>query len=140
MKSLAHILRSDARNSQVIRFIFTGGTGAVIEFVFLYFLVEFFGIPKAIAGTYSLVPSVIYTFFMNKYFTFQSRDGHHGSQAIKFILVYAIAIVFNIAIYSALVWLGVLYPLAKAIAIGIVAVWNYFLSHGFIFKTSAVQE
>lgn len=139
MRSLRSLIVSESRRSQVARFIVTGGTGAFIEFLTLGFLVEVLEINRATAGTVSLVPSVIYVFLMNKYFTFRNRERKHGSQLLKFALVYGLAIVFNIALYNVLIWLGMLYPIAKAFAIGIVAFWNYLLSHGFIFRRVAVE-
>ena len=49
-------------------------------------------------------------------------------------MVYGVAIVLNVLLSNALYWWGLHYFLAKIVAIGVIAVWNYSLSHGFIFK------
>lgn len=140
MRLISSLIHSEARYSQVLRFILTGGTGAGIEFLALALLVEVFGVDHALAGTVSLVPSVIYVYLMNKYFTFRNLENRHGSQVLKFIIVYGLAIAFNITLYNLLIWMHVFYPIAKAIAIGIVAFWNYILSQGFIFRQVSVED
>lgn len=140
MISLRSLFVSHSKRAQIVRFILTGGTGAGIEFLTLALLVEVFHVDRAIAGTVSLIPSVIYVFLMNKYFTFKNLEKKHGSQVLKFLIVYGLAIVFNITLYNVLIWLHVFYPLAKAVAIGIVAFWNYILSQGFIFRRTVVGD
>lgn len=119
---------------QILKFIVTGGTGAFLEFASLALLVEVIDVDESVAGIYSLGPSLVYVFLMHKYFTFKNHEKNVGGQMAKFALVYALAILFNILLYSVFIWLGVYYPFAKALAIAIVAVWNYILAHGFIFK------
>jgi len=48
--------------------------------------------------------------------------------------VYGVSIMANAAVSNVLLWFGLHYLLAKIIAVGIGALWNYALSHGFIFK------
>lgn len=57
-----------------------------------------------------------------------------GNQALKFALVYGVALVMNVLISNLLIAFGIDYRIAKIVAVAIGAVWNYALSHGFIFK------
>lgn len=130
--------------SQLWRFAICGGTGFIIDLSSLTLFVEVLGVDPRIAVIFSSIVGATFVFFANKFFTFKNREHKTGSQALKFMLVYGIAIVGNAVIANALLWVGAQYfptlwpelqylP-AKIIAVGIGAVWNYALSHGFVFK------
>ncbi len=123
--------------SQGLRFAVSGGIGAAINLLSLSVFVSFFHLAHPVAFLAANLLSVIFVFFANKYFTFRDQSGDHGSQAIKFIAVYGPAIVFNTLLASGLHALGMHYFIAELIAIVIVTVWNYILSHGFIFRQRA---
>lgn len=137
---------------QGAKFIVAGLLGATIDFSVLAFEVEYFGIDPHIAYIPSGLAAVVFVFFFNKYVTFRSRESH-GRQGLRFAMVYSAAFVLNYLLASGLYYLMTTifasgsqladkaYLLAKAGAIGIVAVWNYCWSHAFVFKrhTHAVE-
>jgi putative flippase GtrA len=120
--------------SQGLKFAICGGIGASIDLGSLTLFVEYGGIDPGIAFIPSVLLAVIFVFLANKHFTFRNHEKNYGRQAFKFALVYGTAIVFNLSVSWALLWLGLHYLIAKTAAIGIGAVWNYSLSHGFVFK------
>lgn len=120
--------------SQVWKFIVCGGIGFTIDLTSLSLLVERFEVNEYLAVILSSLIGASFVFVANKFFTFGNREARYGSQALKFLLVYGVSIVGNALIAAVLIWLGVHYLLAKVIAVGMGAVWNYALSHGFIFK------
>lgn len=96
--------------------------------------VEVVGIDPRFAVILSSLVGGTFVFFANKFFTFKNREHKTGRQAIKFLMVYGVSFTSNIAIANALIWLEVHYLIAKVVAVAIGAVWNYALSHGFVFK------
>lgn len=120
--------------SQGLRFAVCGAIGAIIDLSSLRMFVGGFGLDPKLAFLLSSLLSVTFVFFANKFFTFKNRSKSVGSQATKFAVVYGPAIFFNVAIASYLESVGLQYLLAKMVAIGIVMVWNYALSHGFVFR------
>ena len=134
MKRLLHHPFVRTHLSQGIKFCVCGGIGATIDLSSLTFFVEVLDVDPAIAFIPSAGLAVTFVFFANKYFTFNNREKKHLSQAAKFAIVYGTAITSNLAISWTLLWLGVHYFLARVVAIGIGAVWNYSMSHGFVFK------
>jgi len=131
--------------SQIWRFAVAGGTGSIIDLGTLTLLVKYAGVSPNIAFIISTLLAVTVVFVINKYFTFGNKEKNVMHQALKFALVYGVAIVVNIAMSSFFFWVGSKYLtgtidevyvalIAKALAIGIGAVWNYTLSHGFVFK------
>ncbi|OGJ60044.1 hypothetical protein A2881_03455 [Candidatus Peribacteria bacterium RIFCSPHIGHO2_01_FULL_55_13] len=118
-----------------MRFILCGGTGAIIDLSTLTFLVRS-GFNEHAASAVSSLLSVLFIFLANKYFTFRNKERKHAVQALKFALVYGLAYVFNVSVTSFLLVHGVHYFMAKVFAIGTVVLWNYSLSHAFIFRSS----
>jgi len=119
---------------QFLKFALCGGLGAFIDLGTLTLQVEYFGVEPHLAFIVSTLCAVSFVFMANKHFTFRNHEVNYAHQAFKFALVYGAAVLFNISISSGLLWLGVHYLLSKMLAIGTVAVWNYALSHGFVFR------
>lgn len=120
--------------SQGIKFALCGSIGACIDLGSLTIFVEVFFLNPNIAFIFSTILAVVFVFIANKHFTFQNRERSYGRQAFKFALVYGASFVFNISLSSLFYWWGLYYLLAKVLAIGTVSLWNYSLSHGFVFK------
>ena len=118
-----------------------------------------FSIIRVLVGTYHLTPYFVYipsalipatfVFFFNKHVTFKA-EGQTTEQTRRFVLVYVIAFIVNYLLSSFFFTLGsahilgtsiggILWSqqrvayLAKAMGIGITAVFNYTFSHFFIF-------
>lgn len=141
--------------SQGLKFITCGLIGAAMEF----------SIIKLLVGTYHLSPYVVYVpsalipaifvFFFNKHVTFRSQ-GQTSDQTKRFLMVYVVAFFLNYMLSSTFYTFGhsliggrmafgilmndqrVAY-IAKALAIGVTAVFNYGFSHFFIFRQAAAD-
>lgn len=122
--------------SQGLKFAICGGIGASIDLVSLTILVEFFEFSPHWGYVISTLLAVSIVFVGNKFFTFRNHEKRYVSQILKFALVYGCAVIFNVGLSSLFFISGIHYVVSKIFAIGIVAVWNYSLSHGFIFKKS----
>jgi putative flippase GtrA len=120
--------------SQGFRFAVCGVIGMSIDLGTAAFLVEVFEWDPRLAYIPSTALAVVFVFLANKHFTFRNEARHYGSQFVKFAIVYGSAIAFNLGISYSLLWLGIHYLFSKIAAIGIVAVWNYTLSHSFVFR------
>ncbi len=118
--------------SQGWRFILVGGTGAMVD-LGTQRLFVMWGMSSYLATICSTLIAASLVFLLNKIFTFKSR-GTVEQEGRRFILVYGVSITTNILITSGLIWLGLHYTISKVVAIGIGVVWNYLMSHKFIFK------
>lgn len=129
--------------SQGIRFVVVGSLGAIVDLGSLHLMVVYGGMSPYVAQTISTLLAVTLVFILNKFFTFRSKQGKVTGEIVRFALVYGVAFLSNVALTSLFLWLGVQYLIAKCLAIGIGIVWNYCMSHGFIFKKkdrSIVEE
>ncbi len=116
------------------KFIVCGGIGALLDFSSLSFFVQVANVDPRVAVILSSCVGAAFVFVANKFFTFRNRETSYGNQIFKFVMVYGVSIISNAIISNLLLAIGVHYLLAKFLAIGVGAVWNYALSHGFIFK------
>lgn len=130
--------------SQLWKFMVAGGSGALIDFSLLNFITWFFMVDPRIANIFSTLIASLVVFLINKYFAFRHRKGNAGTQAMRFMMAYALAYFLNV-IFTALfitvgVWLlpqvhlALISNVSKALAIGSVMFWNYFLLHSFVFR------
>jgi putative flippase GtrA len=130
-----HFITRHAR--QGLKFAVSGGLGAVVDFGGLFLLQHAVGLEARHAVVLSIFPALIVVFLMNKYFTFRDSKAPHGKQAAKFAAVYALAILWNIILSLVFLSVGLPAPVAKALAIACVSLWNYTLLHGFVFRRHA---
>ncbi len=127
-------------SSQIVKFCVTGGLGALVDLGTLRLLVEYGHMTPQTGSILSTLLAVIVVFLGNKYFTFQDKSTGVVKQLGKFAIVYVFAYTLNQGITLTLLAFGVYYLMAKAVAIGIGAVINYLLSHGFIFRKAHTPE
>lgn len=120
--------------SQGLRFVIVGSLGAIVDLGSLHLLVTSGGLSPYIAQFGSTAMSVSVVFTLNKFFTFKSRAGRTAGQAARFAFVYGIAIVSNLLLTSLFLYLGFHHLIAKCFAIGMGILWNYSMSHAFVFK------
>lgn len=135
--------------SQLWRFGMCGGIGTTLDLIVVTILIRR-GISPYVAYVPSTIVGASFVFVVNKFFTFRNRTHRVGQQVMKFILVYGAAFGLNLAFSWSLLWIftnfffpqEMLYLAAMSArigAIGIGAIWNYSLSHGFIFKEGEVD-
>jgi putative flippase GtrA len=118
---------------QLMKFALTGGAGSILDLGTLTALTRVFSVPAQVAFLLSAFVGATFVFFVNKYFTFNHRASAFLPQLLKHYTVYGPAIIANFLLSNALFL--VLPDLAsKFIAIGMIAVWNYLMSHHYVFK------
>lgn len=120
--------------AKFLRFAVCGGLGACIDFGVLRFAVHTLGWPEKYALIASTGLAMIFVFFANRLFTFRATHGSAHGQAFKFFLVYLFAAILNYCLSLGLIFVGVQYLLAKAIAIGCIMFFNYFCLNQFVFR------
>lgn len=136
--------------SQGMKFITCGLIGAAMEFSIIKLLVGTYHVTPYVAYVPSALIPATFVFFFNKFVTFRAL-GHTSGQTRRFLMVYLVAIVANYILSSVFYTFGHalfighlefgilineqrLAYVAKAMAIGVTAVFNYSLSHFFIFR------
>ncbi|MDX9893252.1 MAG: GtrA family protein [Patescibacteria group bacterium] len=113
---------------QFVKFCVVGGLAAVINFILLYALTEWFGIWYVISSAFGGVISAIWNFLANKFWTFRNRD--RGRQALEQMFKFIVVIGSGVVVNTLLVYLftdfgGLDYRWSWVLATGVVTFWNF---------------
>ena len=131
------------KHAEKIRFAIVGGANTALDFLLLFLLV-LAGVDKIAANFVSTGVAFIFSFFVNKSFTFKSTGGNLKKQFALFILITVIAlwviqplIILGVtALLTPLNWNeSVVLFVAKCIATVASLIWNYIFYSRFVFKT-----
>ncbi len=133
------------KHAEKIRFAIVGGANTALDFTLLFIFVSL-GI-NAIVGNYlSTGISFIFSFFVNKSFTFKNKGGKVARQFILFIavtiiglwVIQPIIILAMTSLLQPLQWNeSVVLFVAKIIATVASLIWNYFFYSRLVFKKAA---
>jgi putative flippase GtrA len=126
---------------QILKFILAGGTAFTTNIVLLFVFVHFFNIWYLLAATLSFAVSVVMSFTMQKYLTFNNHSTHQlGRQSSLYLVVQLINITVNTFIMYVEVDLIKLHYLpAQIISGGIIAFYSYFLYRNVVFVRANSQ-
>jgi len=130
------------KHAQKIRFGIVGLANTALDFILLFILVGL-GLDKIPANYISTGISFVFSFFVNKKFTFKSKGGNVKKQFAYFIAItivglwviqpIIITIVSNLLESTGLAEAAILF-IAKVIATGASLVWNYLFYSRLVFK------
>lgn len=130
------------KHAQKLRFGLVGVANTALDFILLFLFVNL-GVNKIGANYLSTGISFIFSFFVNKSFTFKHKEGNARKQFVLFILVtiaglwilqpIIIWIVSN-SLHSYVNNEDILLFIAKLIATVASLVWNYLLYSKLVFK------
>jgi len=105
---------------QFLRFGAVGATGYAVNLLVFAVCVHAIGIDYRLSAVIAWVVSVLNNFWLNRHWTFGSKEAHPFPQAVRFFAVSALAFGFSYVVLVALVS-GVGVPKVPAQAIAIVA-------------------
>lgn len=130
------------KHAEKIRFAIVGGANTALDFILL-FLFTGLGIDKIVANYLSTGASLVFSFFVNKSFTFKNKSGSAKKQFALFLIITLIGLW---VIQPIIIW-GVTNILAsyitsealslfiaKLIATVASLIWNYILYSRIVFK------
>jgi len=135
-------LKKLTRNKK-FRFIIVGGANTVIDFVFYNLLSKVLGLALPVANMISSFTAMLFSFFMNKKWTFRSSGKNYLREVTLFFIFTIISIW---VIQSGLIWLveNTLTDidwqnfwaknLLKVVASVPSLIWNYVMYNKFVFK------
>ena len=129
------------KHAEKLRFTLVGGANTAIDFGILFALV-FLGVDKLVANFFSTGIAFIFSFFVNRSFTFKSTGGNTKKQFGLFLVITLFGLwVIQPAIIAFVAWLMTSSTLSKPIillvgklsATVVTLIWNYVLYSKFVF-------
>ena len=137
--SLAHRIKTLVRDGFLVKFLLVGGLSFAIDLGLLALLHEVGNVDLWIATPIAFLTSLVFNFFVQKNFTFQS-----GARAHVSFLKYGALVVFNVVatdvIVNVIADTGQSYALGKVIATIATTAWNFLLYKHWIFKAAPAHD
>lgn len=130
------------KHAEKLRFAIVGGANTLLDFSILFLLVGF-GLDRIPANFVSTSIAFVFSFFVNKSFTFKSTSGNAKKQFLLFIIITIFSLwVIQPIVIVAVSWLiggfginsVVVLFIAKVIATVASLIWNYIFYSRFVFK------
>ncbi|MCX2479512.1 GtrA family protein [Pedobacter sp. MC2016-15] len=120
---------------QVFKFILVGGFCASIEFITFNILIKFTQIEYLVANVISIIIAIIINYVLSRAFVFEKSKHTKRNEFLSFILFSVLAIALNqliLWLFFEVIRLDI--QLCKALAIIIVAFFNYLTKKHIVFK------
>ena len=130
------------KHAEKIRFAIVGGANTALDFAILFILVGL-GLDKIPANFISTSIAFVFSFFVNKSFTFKSTGGNAKKQFALFIVITAVALwviqPIIIALVTSILSVSTIPApialfIAKLLATIASLIWNYVFYSRFVFK------
>jgi putative flippase GtrA len=123
---LWHGMRRPANWLQLVRFGVVGGIGFVVNLAVYALFVHSVGVDYHVASVIAWLVAVVNNFVLNRHWTFDAREGRAHFQAIRFLLVSLVALVFSQLLLTIFVeWAGIAKVPAQALAVGLAMPLNF---------------
>lgn len=123
-----------------VRYVLVGGSAYVIEVAIIVLVQRAHGTSiEAVALSYCV--GLVYTFILQKFFSFGDKRTHHTVLLPQILMITALVIfnfIFTVAL-TALLQHTLPAIVTRTIAIGITVMWNYYLYKAHIFKTIIID-
>ena len=129
--------------TKFLKFGVVGASGMVVHFGVLYLFKEVVGLNPFVSNTIGFVTAATTNYFLNRIWTFRSKEKQVGVEYLKFILVSVIGLGVN----NGTMWLtGRLLPdwfddwrfyIIWVFAVGVTTLWNFFGNMLFTFRNNS---
>lgn len=130
------------RHKTGVKYVFSGGTAAAVDLIFLYFLTDIIGVWYVYSAAAAFAAGLITSFFLQKFWTFRDNSLRHiKKQFVIYIVLGTINFFLNPLILYALVeYLHIWYIIGQIFAMGGLAMSNYLINKFITFKKDAPHE
>ncbi len=121
-------------SGQLIRYLITGISSFVLEYILFYTLFRLLGINEFISNSIALAIVFWFNFLMNRYWSFKSKE-----KLSRQLILYGLLFTFNISIsnlfiYGSSVVLGMSPLISKILIMCLIVIWNFVLYKTVIYK------
>lgn len=125
-----------------IKYVFSGGTAALVDLIFLYFLTDIIGIWYVYSAAAAFAASLVTSFVLQKFWTFRDNSFRHIK---KQFVIYIVLGAINFFLTPALLYIivekfHVWYLLGAVFVMGALAMANYLINKFITFKKDAPHE
>lgn len=119
-------------SKSIFRFCIIGGITTIIDFIIYWFLSQ--SIDISYAKICSMLCASIFSYFINKSWTFDNSDNRHGRYIWRFYITFIINIILNTSINKLAYYKTQNKIFAFIIATGCATIINYLLQNFWVFR------
>ena len=87
-------MKKNKLENEILLFIVIGGLATIVDFIIYSYLLTFFSIN--ISKLISMLSSSLFSYFMNKIFTFNKGKNYNSKYLIKFYIIFLLNLLTNI--------------------------------------------
>jgi len=141
-KALGQILAALHIPKQVLKYLVSGATVAIVELTLLYVFTQFFGVWYIFSAVLAFLFAFCVSFSLQKFWTFQDKAKeviHKQASVYLFISVANLGINI-VALYLLVQVAGLWYLFAQVLISGAIAVWNFLLYKFVIFRLPKIES
>ncbi|MEK6939056.1 MAG: GtrA family protein [Nanoarchaeota archaeon] len=118
----------------ICKYIGSGALSVGIDYAILFLLTEWFGLYYLYSVTVSYFCGFFANFFLNKYWTFQKKEGT-SAQMLKYALLAGTNYLLTLSIMYLLTSLfGVNYLISRGMVLVLVVCWNFLLYKKVVYR------
>lgn len=124
---------------QMIRYVMVGGSAFVLDFGTLWALKSGVGLPAWLAAACAYILSTLYSFMLQRKFTF-SADLGVGNSAVRYGILLLVNLVLTSAIVEGFDYFLDLYLVGKIVSTAAMTMWNFPIMKYWVYPPSKVAE
>ena len=128
---------------KMIKFAIVGVTNLIVDFTIFFSLISFDFWKKHYLGANftAFCVAVIWSFYINKKWTFRNHDKNYSAQYIKFFAVSFIGLLLaELILYIFVDILLLAHIWGKLTAVFLIYFWNFFANHWWTFKKGSEKR
>ena len=128
---------------QFARYAVVGTINTVVDFVIYVFLTRTFAFWEShivLAAVGSFAVAVVNSFVLNNFWTFRFSGAQWHTRIVKFMVVATGGMLMNAAVLYGFTQIGMFDLIAKAIATGLVMLWNFALQKRWTFRVAPARD
>lgn len=118
---------------EILRYLVVGGGAVVIDFISYMTMVHLIHLNTSFSKGTSYVLGALFSFIINKIWTFASDKKTHEA-FIRFAILYTATFLTNVAINALVLWLGAITFIGFSVATATSIVLNYIGQKYWVFK------
>lgn len=118
----------------LVRYVAIGGTTFALDFCLLIFLHAALHLPLLIAASVSYWASIAFNFLANRFWTFGATERNIAHHAFGYGILLGINFLFTLGFIGIATHFGMVYTLAKVLAVAVQMSWTYLAYKKIIFR------
>jgi len=133
-------IRQFLRNQRIHfpKFVIVGIISTIFNYGLFYILLTYSGVNYIVSSGLGYVLGVFVGFYLNKFFTFESKSRKYTLEVTKYFGIYTVSLVLGLLFLKGLVFVGVGVLIANVLNIGLTTFTNYLGSKYLVFSKSKI--